>query len=378
MPAIQRGLTVVFLRALTALLVLTAIPAAAESPARLKTVVIGVSARRGIDPALAPALSDVVQSVYAADSRRQVFGRDDLQRVLQFEAERAAVGCDAGACLSEIATALDADRLVTGSIDKIGSTYLLVLNEIDARTVEPLARAQRQVALDEDQVVKAITEMSRELLARALGAPITATTEVAGATVTESPERGFLLINVLPEGTKVLLGGQPRGESPLRIGDLTAGSHQIELVATGYAPVSVEAEVFSAGETVISGKLGVATAPEAAKAPRSHWLGWSALLCGATSCTGGLCLGGALADAGLDDSTSDPVSDDSTLTAVTLLPILCGLGACGYGAYDVWLSDGDAEESAPPTHQLVVTPPLGKGAPRELRLNAVTSDVMAH
>jgi hypothetical protein len=132
--------------------------------ATLKTVVVGIKARRGVEEELTVALSDVVQSVYAQDKSRLVLGRQDLNQLLDFEAMRQSLGCDEASCLSEIAQALDADRLVTGSMDKLGTSYLLVLNEFDARRLEPLGRVERQLVVPEEQLVAEVRRGTMELM----------------------------------------------------------------------------------------------------------------------------------------------------------------------------------------------------------------------
>jgi len=133
---------------------------------KLKTVVLGLEGRRGIDAGLAAALTDIVQGVYAREADRMVLGPSDLARVLGFEQTKQALGCDDESCLSEIASALDADRLVTGSLDRIGSSYLFVLSEIDARELTPIGRVEHQFPVEEEMLVSAVRQATVDFLAR--------------------------------------------------------------------------------------------------------------------------------------------------------------------------------------------------------------------
>lgn len=138
---------------------------------KLKTVVLGLEGRRGVDEGLAEALTDIVQGVYSRQPDRVVLGRKDLERVLGFEETKQAVGCTDESCLSEIASALDADRLVSGSLDKIGSTYLFVLSELDARRLAPIGRTEHQLAVDEAGLVPAVRDATEAFLGRAGASP---------------------------------------------------------------------------------------------------------------------------------------------------------------------------------------------------------------
>src|ERR1044071_8453666 len=126
-------------------------PSVAKTDDRMITVIMGIIARRGVeDPKLAAALSDVIQGVYAKDVRRKVIGRDDIARVLDLEAQKQSMGCDSDKCLAEIGQALDAQRIVTGSLDKIGDGYMVTMTEIDAKSLEPVGREQERVKADEN------------------------------------------------------------------------------------------------------------------------------------------------------------------------------------------------------------------------------------
>jgi hypothetical protein len=135
--------------------------------AKLKTVVLGLEGRRGVDAGLAEALTDIVQGVYARQPDRVVLGRKDLERVLGFEETKQAVGCTDESCLSEIASALDADRLISGSLDKIGTTYLFVLTELDARRLQPIGRTEHQFAVEEAGLIPAVRDATEAFLAHA-------------------------------------------------------------------------------------------------------------------------------------------------------------------------------------------------------------------
>ena len=118
-------------RALAVVLALAALVPfeAVAQDGRVKTVVLDITKQHNIDEGLALAISDLVQGTISEDKSRLVLGREDIRRVLSFEQEKAALGCDDASCLSEIASALDVDRMITGSIDKVGTSYLRDLTE---------------------------------------------------------------------------------------------------------------------------------------------------------------------------------------------------------------------------------------------------------
>jgi hypothetical protein len=59
---------------------------------------------------------------------------DDVRAMLDLEAQKQLAGCDADSCLSEIAEALGADVLITGSLARVGDNTFFVVKKIDQRT----------------------------------------------------------------------------------------------------------------------------------------------------------------------------------------------------------------------------------------------------
>lgn len=339
--------------------------APAQRDARVKTVVVGLSARRGVDEGLALAMSDVVQGVISGDSTRLVLGREDIRRVLSFEEERAALGCDTASCLSEIASALDVDRMVTGSIDKVGSTYFVVITEIDARTVEPLARVQRRLPLDEDELVTGIQQMSTELLRASGRAPVRMDGTV-----------GSVLVRAEPKGARVFLAGEEKGVTPLRLDGLAPGTHKVTIAAVGFAPVDMEVPVYKGQVTEVSGRLGDRAQPTAKEvkeyADASFWntvSGWSKVGGGAACCVGALPCAGTVMQVG---SYTGVAASDSVVTAAVCasIPLACGLGLCSWGALDLFNPPEDPVSSSDATHRITVAPPPGTGEVQTMELDA--------
>ncbi len=238
--------------AAAALVLALGAPAAARAEAppddRLRTVILGINARRGVDDKqLAAALTDVVQGIYAADARRVVIGRDDIARVLDLEAQKQEAGCESDKCLAEIGQALDAKRIVTGALDVIGSNYMVTMSEIDAKTLEPMARVQERTTKDENALVDAVTRLAQEMLAKSK----------LGGAARVIGHAGSLEISTDPRGAEVLLGGEKMGTTPTRIDNLAAGEQQLRLLRQDYEPVEVAVPIHPGGTTKVEAELRI-------------------------------------------------------------------------------------------------------------------------
>lgn len=228
----------------------TASGRAEEAPAddRLRTVILGLVPRRGVDDKqLAHALSDVVQGVYAADARRIVIGRDDIARVLELEAEKQAIGCDSDKCLAEVGQALDAQRLVTGSIDKLGDGFMVTMAEIDAKTLEPVGRVQERVANDENALVDAVTRLATDLLQRG----------GAGAATRVFGNSGSIDIETDPRGARVVLSGTEMGVTPTKVDNVATGTQKLRLLREDYESIEVDVPVYPGGVTKVTAEMRI-------------------------------------------------------------------------------------------------------------------------
>src|SRR5688572_25474332 len=71
-----------------------------------------------------------------------VIGQSELRSLLDAEARRQSVGCDDASCAAEIAGALGAERVVVGTVTRLGGTYALQLTLLDVKNGRALARSE--------------------------------------------------------------------------------------------------------------------------------------------------------------------------------------------------------------------------------------------
>jgi hypothetical protein len=224
--------------------------AAAPADTRLRTVVMGLSARRGVeDKDLVHAMSDVVLGVYSRDARRIVIGPEDIRRALDWEASRQQAGCDDSKCLSEVGAALDARRIVAGVLDSVGGMYMVTLSEIDAVTLEPVARAQDEVEKDEGKLLAAVRRLTSELLESA--SKHSGATQAAAFT----GNSGSVEFTSDPRGAQIFVGSNAVGATPTRLDNIAPGRHAVRLVRTDYETVELTVPVYPGGTTKVLAEL---------------------------------------------------------------------------------------------------------------------------
>ena len=358
----------------------------------LKTVVVGLQARRGVDPALAMAMSDVVQGEVVGDTHRTVFGRSDIERVLEFESEKQALGCVDDSCLAEIASAMDVDRIITGSMDKIGSSYYVVVTEIDAEEVRPIARVQQRLPTDEDKLFDSVAALTRELLHKSAGQrpaehgspdahePSTSGAPGAGggdetiATANAGGPKGRLIVTTSPPGAEVRLGSKTY-RTPVTIDEVPPGKAEIGLRLDGGDAVPIAVPIFDGQATEVT-----AEREEGGPPSREAMKVYEAEQSLNRVYTGGLVGGGLLSGCGapfiglvgcLPPTVLAVMAVGQNSTVVNWTAIysylICGglsallsVGLCTWGGVQFFLGP-DAPTEKGPVHSVVVIPPKDKG-----------------
>jgi hypothetical protein len=214
-----------------------------------KTVVLGFAAKRGVDQELADALTEVILGPYSVARGSTVISRADLAKLVDLEAQKQAMGCDDGSCMSELAAALDANRVVSGTITKVGSAFLMVLNEYDAKEVKSLGRVQETVEGDEAKLV----EVAQRLAEQLVGAAPTAA--VGGITGGATAAAGSIEIRTTPSSAEVFLAGEAKGMTPVRIDNLRVGNLPLKIIRKDYSTVETTVPVFAGKMTRVEGEL---------------------------------------------------------------------------------------------------------------------------
>src|ERR1700722_7870584 len=125
------------------LLLLSAKPAPA-APATVRIVVTDVKPRVGVSKELAQGIPDELGTeVRKRAPNATVLGAEDIRSMIGMQQQKQSLGCQDVSCLAELGGALGASTLVTGTLARFGSTYLLTLQLVDVRA----AKVARQASL---------------------------------------------------------------------------------------------------------------------------------------------------------------------------------------------------------------------------------------
>lgn len=183
---------------------------------RIKLAVLDLSGK-GVSKDLSDNLTDVVAASLNRLGVFDVLSRTDIQRMLEFEQDKQMLGCESDtSCLAEVGGALGVALLVSGSIGKVGSSYMINLTLTDTATVTVRARESRQVN-SENELTSQLEATARFLVRMLL-----------------EGQQGFLILKTSENGSDVEMDGRIIGVTPLARLTLSGGPHTLKVIKTGF------------------------------------------------------------------------------------------------------------------------------------------------
>jgi hypothetical protein len=225
--------------ALLAAVLLTASRAAAAEPGKQRLAVLDFSLAGSAHPDLARVLSDGAAKG-AEGEDRVIVTQGEVVAVLGLDRLRQLLGCNDDRCLSETSRALDADRLLSGSLTILERTSLLTVRLIDTRQGRTLARASTSLL---DATEKELVDAARRL----------AFEVVTGKRLDTS---GVVRIQVDRGGAIVTLDGKELGMSPIKgSARVLEGPHTIVIQKDGYVRWSTTVSVAAGAEVPVEAQL---------------------------------------------------------------------------------------------------------------------------
>ena len=224
-------------RSFLVVVALLSLPAVAGAAERQKLAVLDLEAK-GADKATVETLTDIVTVALKKLGVFDVISRADIQQMLNFEESKQLVGCTASSsCLAEIGGALGVARVVSGSLGKVGTKYVLTLNLLDTKTAKVIERESRQA--DSEDGLVSMAENSARYLVRAL---------LEG-------KQGDLILKVSENNAEVEIDGKLVGLSPVARMKMASGPHTVRVSKKGFVSFARDVTVDEREPMIIDASL---------------------------------------------------------------------------------------------------------------------------
>jgi hypothetical protein len=213
---------------------------AAAGAGKTRLAILDFTLAGSAHPDLARVLADGAAKG-AEGAEYQIITQGEVAAILGLDRMRTLLGCsDDQGCLSDLAGALDAERLLSGSLTILERTALVTVRLIDARKGRTLARVSTSLL---DATEKELVDAARRL----------AFEVVTGKRLDTS---GVLRIQIDRPGAVVTLDGKEMGRSPLTAAPrVLEGPHAIVVQKEGYVRWSTTVAVPPGGEVPVQVEL---------------------------------------------------------------------------------------------------------------------------
>lgn len=110
-----------------------------------KLLVLGLTPAGGLEAETADAFSEAISSELAKSAYFSVVAKKEMETLIGLERQRQMMGCgeDSSACLAELAGALGARFVLSGSLARLGPSYQLSLQVMDTARAQAVGRSSR-------------------------------------------------------------------------------------------------------------------------------------------------------------------------------------------------------------------------------------------
>lgn len=140
-----------------------------EAPAPQKRVLIAVPdlVPLGVSAQMAQNLTAVIAAELGRyDNVRAISGRE-IAVVLGMERQKSLVGCEDDSCMSSVADALGAEKVLSGQIGTIEESVVFTLQLTDVRAARVDGRVVKVVPVGKNQIIDAVRGAITELMGKA-------------------------------------------------------------------------------------------------------------------------------------------------------------------------------------------------------------------
>jgi hypothetical protein len=247
---------------------------------------------------LASSLGQVIADEAARVPGFQMLSTAELRAILDNEAEKAMVGCSDSECMAEIASALDAELLISGNLDlREGSPPTLSLSLVNTRALVTVNRVTMSWPGDRDRLPEVARAAAQRLVFEG-----------------EMRKPGTVVFEGLPPDAHVVLDDVDHTDDLTDQSTLSlpVGPYRVRMTAEGHEPAEALVLVQAGQQSVVDGQLA------AIEESMSTWWIWASGAAVATVLVVGIAAGVALTGASGVNASADV--DVPTLSTVEGAP----------------------------------------------------------
>ncbi len=169
-----------------------------------------------ITESAAEALANVARREVLANGKLTLIDRDRTDAIFAEQGMMMAGGCYDVGCLVELGKVLGAERVITGSINRIGRKYMVEIRSAHVATGRIEALETREHSGSVEDLIEPVKILTRQLVARLTN------------------ENGVMTITTFPAASAISIDNQPEGFAPLVVERPGGIRYHVKAVRNGY------------------------------------------------------------------------------------------------------------------------------------------------
>lgn len=134
-------------------------------PTKVPMVAVTALQARGVAESDAAVFTETLADVLLRSGKVRVMERSQMDKILAEQGFQQAGACDTAECAVQMGKLLGIERIVVGSVGKVGETYSISVRMVDVGTGEVVSSSRRnhRGAID-DVLDRVVPEVGRELI----------------------------------------------------------------------------------------------------------------------------------------------------------------------------------------------------------------------
>lgn len=206
------------------------------------------------DASIAKSLDQLILVAVSNFQDFKIASFQDMKVRIGLERAKDALGCDDVQCAAEIGGALNAKRVLVGTLGRLGSAYLLTLRLVDLKTGIGMVTAESEQI---PQYANDIKEIVQRLVSQLFGKSAARQHQSRRSTGDVAGQVGELWIQTTPSKVRVFLDAKDYGTTPVRITNLSVGNHQLVLKTDGYITLTKDVLIWPNKTVELEEKLAI-------------------------------------------------------------------------------------------------------------------------
>jgi hypothetical protein len=195
-------------------------------------ITVAVNDFRGeaIEESSARIITDRIRSELVNSGVFRLIERAEMDNILKEQGFQKSGACDDQTCLVEVGQLLGVDRMIAGSIGKLGAMYTISMRMIDVGSAEIVATVNEDCScLIEEFIAQSVPAVVRKMI-RKLDIPVSEAQKAAQVA------SAILNVSTSPQGARLSLNGKVMGTTPYNNTHINPGIYTLRLELDGFAP----------------------------------------------------------------------------------------------------------------------------------------------